>query len=212
MSPTRGRGAGRRAVHPVSAHRPYTTTPARGRARSSGQPRGSPSSRRRSAPAPPALSRRVTPRRACGCGLTPRRLSQPLRRRRGVSRRRPSLRLFRDEARRSRKGSPPSVRALPRGTEARAPEELLPLTLWLVSPGPYDPAMSSGRRRSRLDCRAVTRVALIPACEECRKLWLPGDEEHWHAYWVDDGNEDCLLFYCPDCVEREFSWRSPTGP
>jgi len=26
-----------------------------------------------------------------------------------------------------------------------------------------------------------------------------------HAYWVDDGPEELLLFYCPDCAEREFS-------
>jgi hypothetical protein len=62
--------------------------------------------------------------------------------------------------------------------------------------------------RSRLDSPAVTKVATTPVCEECRKLWLPADEEHWSAYWIDDGDEDCLVFYCPECVEREFGWRS----
>jgi RNase P subunit RPR2 len=51
----------------------------------------------------------------------------------------------------------------------------------------------------------VTRVALIPACAECRELWLPGDEERWRAYLIDDGPEERLLFYCPDCAEREFN-------
>jgi hypothetical protein len=50
----------------------------------------------------------------------------------------------------------------------------------------------------------VERVALIPACEECRKLSLPGDDERWLAYWIDDGSQERLLFYCPDCAEREF--------
>ena len=72
-----------------------------------------------------------------------------------------------------------------------------------MSSGEYDPAMPIGRRASRLDFRAVTRLALIPGCEECRKLWLPGDDEHWRAYWIDDGPEERLLFYS-DCAEREF--------
>jgi hypothetical protein len=57
-----------------------------------------------------------------------------------------------------------------------------------------------------LDCRAVTKEkgALIPYCEECRELWLPGDRDRWHAYWIDDGEEDKLLFYCPECADREF--------
>jgi RNase P subunit RPR2 len=66
--------------------------------------------------------------------------------------------------------------------------------------------MSIGRHGSCLDSRTVTRVALIPACEECRKLWLPGDDERWRAYWIDDGPEERLLFYCHDCSEREFFW------
>jgi hypothetical protein len=30
------------------------------------------------------------------------------------------------------------------------------------------------------------------------------DEERWHACWIDDGPEDKLVFYCPECAEREF--------
>ena len=51
---------------------------------------------------------------------------------------------------------------------------------------------------------AVTKVASIPTCEECRKVWLPGDDERWKAYWIDDGDEDVLVFYCVDCGDREF--------
>jgi hypothetical protein len=40
-------------------------------------------------------------------------------------------------------------------------------------------------------------------CEECRRPWLEADER-WHAYWIDDGPEDKLLFYCSECAEREF--------
>jgi hypothetical protein len=64
--------------------------------------------------------------------------------------------------------------------------------------------MSIGRRGSRLDSRAVTKVAAIPFCEECCKLWLPADAERWRAYWFDDGFEDRLVFYCAACSEREF--------
>jgi hypothetical protein len=38
------------------------------------------------------------------------------------------------------------------------------------------------------------RVVLIPACEECLKLWLPIDSERWKAFWADDGPEERLLF------------------
>ena len=44
-------------------------------------------------------------------------------------------------------------------------------------------------------------VAVIPQCAECREVWLPADTERWEAYWTDD---DKLVFYCPECVEREF--------
>lgn len=50
----------------------------------------------------------------------------------------------------------------------------------------------------------VDPVTVSPQCEECGKMWLPTDHEHWHAYWIDDGPEDRLAFWCPDCAEREF--------
>jgi hypothetical protein len=55
-----------------------------------------------------------------------------------------------------------------------------------------------------LDSPAVTKLALIPTCEECKEFWLPGDGERWRAYWIYDGDEDRLLFYCATCAEREF--------
>jgi hypothetical protein len=42
-------------------------------------------------------------------------------------------------------------------------------------------------------------VALIPQCDECGKAWLPADRERWEAYWVDDGPEEKLVFYCSHC-------------
>jgi hypothetical protein len=48
-------------------------------------------------------------------------------------------------------------------------------------------------------------VALIPQCEECRRIWLPDDAERWHAYWIDDAHEDRLAFWCAWCAAREFS-------
>jgi hypothetical protein len=36
-------------------------------------------------------------------------------------------------------------------------------------------------------------VALIPTCAECEARWLPTDDEPPE-----------LVFYCPECAEREF--------
>jgi len=47
-------------------------------------------------------------------------------------------------------------------------------------------------------------VALIPQCEECRRVWLRDDPERWHAEWIDDGPDEKLVFYCPECAERQF--------
>jgi hypothetical protein len=47
-------------------------------------------------------------------------------------------------------------------------------------------------------------VAIVPACEECGERWLPGDRERWLAVFLDDGPEDVLKFWCPECWEREF--------
>jgi RNase P subunit RPR2 len=47
-------------------------------------------------------------------------------------------------------------------------------------------------------------VATVPQCKECGAVWLPGDSERWHCFVVDDGPQDRLVFYCPECAEREF--------
>lgn len=47
-------------------------------------------------------------------------------------------------------------------------------------------------------------VALVPKCIECGERWLPEDTDHWQAYWIDDGPEEVLLFYCAECAKREF--------
>jgi hypothetical protein len=48
---------------------------------------------------------------------------------------------------------------------------------------------------------STEQVALIPRCAECSERWLPDDAERWRAYLDTD---DELVFYCPECAEREF--------
>jgi hypothetical protein len=45
------------------------------------------------------------------------------------------------------------------------------------------------------------QVALILRCAECGAHWLSDDHERWRAYRDTDWE---LVFYCPDCAEREF--------
>src|SRR6187397_711955 len=45
-------------------------------------------------------------------------------------------------------------------------------------------------------------VALIPSCAECTAVWLPADEERWQALPTDDEPPE-IVFYCPECAERE---------
>jgi hypothetical protein len=51
---------------------------------------------------------------------------------------------------------------------------------------------------------STEQVALIAQDEECCRVWLPLDRERWQAFWIDDGPEERLVFYCPWCAEREF--------
>ena len=44
----------------------------------------------------------------------------------------------------------------------------------------------------------------VVGCVECRRVWRFLNGERWRAYWIDDGPEEKLLFYCPACSEREF--------
>jgi hypothetical protein len=60
------------------------------------------------------------------------------------------------------------------------------------------------RARCARKAEPVSAVAVIPRCEECRKVWLPGSKEHLHAYWIDEETEDRLAFWCPECAQCEF--------
>jgi hypothetical protein len=51
---------------------------------------------------------------------------------------------------------------------------------------------------------SAEQVALVPQCEECRKVCPWADRERWQAHWIDDGPEEKLVFYYPECAEREF--------
>jgi hypothetical protein len=33
---------------------------------------------------------------------------------------------------------------------------------------------------------------------------MPADEARWQAHLIDDGPDEKLVFYCPECAEREF--------
>lgn len=69
-----------------------------------------------------------------------------------------------------------------------------------------------GRARIETAARArarshMPRVALIPECVECERPWVPADEERWQARLaIEEHIEEVpeLVFYCPECAEREF--------
>jgi hypothetical protein len=48
-------------------------------------------------------------------------------------------------------------------------------------------------------------LSFILICAVCRRPWV-ADDERWRAYPVgDDPSEPAeLVFYCPECTEREF--------
>jgi predicted RNA-binding Zn-ribbon protein involved in translation (DUF1610 family) len=52
----------------------------------------------------------------------------------------------------------------------------------------------------------IEGVAIIPRCAECEAHWLPADDDRWHAHLGGDDLEEPaeVVFYCPDCAEREF--------
>ena len=51
---------------------------------------------------------------------------------------------------------------------------------------------------------SAEQIARIAQCEECLEVWLPGYAGRWHAYWIDEGPDERLAFWCPECTEREF--------
>jgi hypothetical protein len=46
-------------------------------------------------------------------------------------------------------------------------------------------------------------AATVLQCAECERPWLAVDDEHRSAYLTDDEPPE-VLFFCPDCAEREF--------
>jgi hypothetical protein len=54
--------------------------------------------------------------------------------------------------------------------------------------------------------RAMPGVTSITTCAECQRQCLSDDEDRWHAHLGgDDLDEPAeLVFYCPECAEREF--------
>jgi hypothetical protein len=53
---------------------------------------------------------------------------------------------------------------------------------------------------------SAEQVVPIPRCAECEAVWLPADEDRWRAYLGGDELDKSpeVVFYCPDCAEREF--------
>jgi hypothetical protein len=49
-------------------------------------------------------------------------------------------------------------------------------------------------------------VVLIPQCAECRKVWLPTDDDCWRAYLGAEDLDELaeIVFYCPECAARQF--------
>ena len=58
---------------------------------------------------------------------------------------------------------------------------------------------------SRRSLSAVLGLSFILTCAVCRRPWVT-DAERWRAYHAgEDFNEPAkLVFYCPECAEREF--------
>jgi hypothetical protein len=46
------------------------------------------------------------------------------------------------------------------------------------------------------------RLAVIPCCIECGRVWWPDEKDRFAAYWTDDEPPE-LAFYCSECAERE---------
>jgi hypothetical protein len=53
---------------------------------------------------------------------------------------------------------------------------------------------------------SAEQVALIPQCAECGEVRLPGRRGTLARAYLDTDDE--VVFYCPECAEREFGeWR-----
>jgi hypothetical protein len=58
------------------------------------------------------------------------------------------------------------------------------------------------RRGSQM--KRAGQASSPPRCEECFQPWHADDHSRWRAFWIDDGPDERLVFYCPECAEREF--------
>jgi hypothetical protein len=52
-----------------------------------------------------------------------------------------------------------------------------------------------------LECLVSAGTAGFP------RRFIAHEEGRWQAHWIDDGAEEKLVFYCPECAEREFEER-----
>jgi hypothetical protein len=52
---------------------------------------------------------------------------------------------------------------------------------------------------------AMHGLTFIQCCVVCRRPWI-ACEERWRAYYAGDEPSERaeLVFYCPECAEREF--------
>jgi hypothetical protein len=47
------------------------------------------------------------------------------------------------------------------------------------------------------------RLAVIPCCIECGRVWWPDEKDRFAGYRTDDEPPE-LAFYCEMCAERAF--------
>jgi hypothetical protein len=60
---------------------------------------------------------------------------------------------------------------------------------------------SCGPKPCVLLTKAYPGDSLGDRCAECLDVWLPDNDERWQA---DFDTNDELVFFCPECAEREF--------
>jgi hypothetical protein len=50
-------------------------------------------------------------------------------------------------------------------------------------------------------------AATILQCAECERPWLHEDTEHWWSAYLTDDEPPEVVFFCPNCAQREFGTR-----
>jgi hypothetical protein len=104
---------------------------------------------------------------------------------------------WQDEGLRRPPSQPAQHVGLSRETGAAAHQPPRPRPPHKASPRP------DGEGAPKIPAVSAEYVAAIPLREECRRAWLPADQDEWQAHRIDDGPEEKLV-YCPECAEREF--------